>query len=158
MKFTIRGIKADEYCVLDDFLYYAIFIPDGVEKPPKSIINLPELRVYVDKFGKSADDRAFVAETEGGEIVGAVWTRIMNDYGHVDDETPSLAISVKKEFRNKKIGTSLMTAILRRLKADGYKKVSLSVQKKNYALKMYEKLGFKTYADKDDELIMICVL
>ena len=34
------------------------------------------------------------------EIVGAVWVRIMNDYGHIDNETPSFAISLLKEYRN----------------------------------------------------------
>ena len=40
--------------------------------------------------------------------MGAVWVRIMNDYGHVDDETPSFAISLLKEYRNYGIGTELM--------------------------------------------------
>ena len=34
------------------------------------------------------------------DIVGAVWIRIMNDYGHIDDQTPSLAISVKKDIED----------------------------------------------------------
>ena len=31
-------------------------------------------------------------------IVGAVWSRIMKDYGHIGDDTPSLAISLYQEF------------------------------------------------------------
>ena len=50
------------------------------------------------------------------EIVGAVWARIMDDYGHIDDETPSLAISLLKEYRNYGIGTKLMKRILTELK------------------------------------------
>ena len=30
----IREIRPEEFPVLDDFLYEAIFIPDGVEAPP----------------------------------------------------------------------------------------------------------------------------
>lgn len=52
-----------------------------------------------------------VAEVNN-EIVGAVWVRIMNDYGHIDDETPSLAISLLKEYRNYGIGTELMKQML----------------------------------------------
>ena len=37
-KLIIREIKKDEYKILDDFIYEAIFIPEGVEKPPKDII------------------------------------------------------------------------------------------------------------------------
>lgn len=34
------------------------------------------------------------------------------------------------------------------LKAQGYKKASLAVQKANYAVRMYEKVGFKTVNDR----------
>ena len=42
------------------------------------------------------DDRRLVAECDG-RIVGVVWTRIMHEYGHISDNTPSLAISLYKE-------------------------------------------------------------
>ncbi len=62
-------------------IYYAHtnFIPEGMEKPSKSIIEQPELQIYVTDFGKE-DDWCLVAETKE-KIVGAVWVRIMNDYG-----------------------------------------------------------------------------
>lgn len=47
MDYIIREIKKAEYDLLNDFLYEAIYIPDGVEPPPKSIINCPELQEYV---------------------------------------------------------------------------------------------------------------
>lgn len=43
MDYRIREIRQEEYPILDEFLYEAIFIPDGVEAPPKSIIRQPEL-------------------------------------------------------------------------------------------------------------------
>lgn len=51
MKYQIREIRQEEYAVLDEFLYQAIFIPKWVEAPPKSIIKQPELQVYVFDFG-----------------------------------------------------------------------------------------------------------
>ena len=87
MDYIIREIKKEEYDLLNDFLYNAIYIPDGVEPPPKSIINCPELQEYVFEFGKRKDDRALVAEVQGN-VVGAIWVRIMNDYGHIDNDTP----------------------------------------------------------------------
>ena len=64
MHINIRKIKINEYKVLDDFLYEAIFIPKGVEAPPREIINTPELQVYVQDFGKREGDICFVAEAE----------------------------------------------------------------------------------------------
>ncbi len=153
MDTTIREIQKQEYPLLDNFLYEAIFVPEGVEPPPKTIITSPELQVYVERFGKSKDDWGLVAEVDG-KIVGAVWVRIMNDYGHIDDETPSLAISLYKEYRGFGIGTAMMKEILALLKAHGYSRVSLSVQKANYAAMMYQKIGFEIVRENEEEYIM----
>lgn len=154
MNITIREIQKQEYPLLDNFLYEAIFVPKGVEPPPKTIIASPELQVYVEHFGEIKDDLGLVAEVDG-KIVGAVWVRIMNDYGHIDDETPSLAISLYKEYRGFGIGTAMMKEILALLKSHGYSQVSLSVQKANYAAKMYLKIGFEIVRENEEEFIMI---
>jgi len=156
MDYKIREIRENEYPILSDFLYEAIFIPEGMEKPSKSIIQQPELQIYVADFGKE-DDWCLVAETKE-KIVGAVWVRIMNDYGHVDDETPSFAISLYEGYRHLGIGTALMRAMLKLLKDKGYKQTSLSVQKANYAVAMYRKVGFEIVDENEDEYIMICKL
>lgn len=157
MDYTIREIQKQEYPLLDHFLYEAIFVPEGIEPPSKTIITSPELQVYVEHFGESKDDWGFVAEVDG-KIVGAVWVRIMNDYGHIDNETPSLAISLYKEYRGYGIGTALMKEMLTLLKSHGYNRVSLSVQKANYAAKMYLKIGFETVKEKEEEYIMVYYL
>ena len=153
----IRILGAEETDLLKDFLYEAIFIPEGVEPPDRSIIELPELRVYYEDFGKGRADHCFVAD-EDGKVVGAVWSRIMNDYGHIDDETPSLAISLYKRYRGKGIGTLLMRDILALLREKGYSRASLAVQKANYAVRMYEKAGFRTVGENEQEYIMVCDL
>lgn len=157
MNYTIREIQKQEYPLLDHFLYEAIFIPEGVNPPPKTIIASPELQVYVEHFGESKDDLGFVAEVDG-KIVGAVWVRIMNDYGHIDDETPSLAISLDKEYRGFGIGTAMMKKILVLLKSRGYSRVSLSVQKANFAVKLYRKVGFEIVKEHEEEYIMVYYL
>lgn len=128
MNLIIRNIKTEEYPLLKDYLYDAIFIPQGVKPLDKSIINNEDLQVYIKDFGNKKDDICFLAEMDH-DIVGAVWIRIMNDYGHIDDQTPSLAISVKKEYRGLGIGTKLMETMLVSVKHHGYQSVSLSVQK-----------------------------
>ena len=153
----IREIGPEEIPVLNDFLYEAIFIPEGVSAPQRSIIENEDLQVYVRDFGKLPDDRCLVAEVDG-KVVGAVWTRIMNDYGHIDNQTPSLAISLYKDYRGRGIGTELLRRMLDLLRRDGYGQVSLSVQRANYALRMYEKAGFRTVADRGEEVVMVCTL
>lgn len=149
----IRYIKENEYYLLEDFLYEAIFIPEGIEPPPRDIIQKEELQVYIRDFGKLTDDICLVAETDG-KVVGAVWTRIMHDYGNIDDKTPSFAISLYKEYRGHGIGTRLMRDMLDKLRERGYEQASLAVQKANYAVKMYKNVGFEIIDENDEEYIM----
>ena len=139
MNYKIREIKKKEISLLDDFLYEAIFIPEGVTPPSRNIIKDEALQIYVKDFGKQKDDICFVAEVDG-RVVGAAWLRIIDDYGHIDDDTISLSISVYKEYRNLGIGKSLIKTTLDELKKRGYEKTSLSVQKANYASNIYKKV------------------
>lgn len=150
-------MENSEYPLLDSFLYEAIFVPEGVEPPSKEIIKLPELQVYVKDFGVQEGDICFAAEVEN-KVIGAVWVRIMDDYGHVEDGVPSFAVSLYKEYRGQGIGTDLMKRMLKELKSRGYKKASLAVQKANYAVKMYQNVGFKIVDENEEEYIMVCLV
>ena len=154
---VIREMRDNEKDLLQDFLYEAIFIPEGMEPPPKDIIERAELKLYYEDFGSGEADHCFVAEDDG-KVVGAVWTRIMEDYGHVDSQTPSFAISLIREYRGQGIGTELMKKMLEHLKNQGFKKTSLAVQKSNYAVRMYEKVGFRKVDENNEEYIMVCDL
>ncbi len=154
MDCNIREIKSSEYPILDDFLYDAIYVPEGVEAPDRDILKQPELQVYVSGFGDKKDDLCFVAEVDKG-IVGAVWVRDMKDYGHIEDGVLSFAISIKNEYRGNGIGTELMKRMLTELRMRGHKRASLAVQKANYAVKMYKNLGFDIVDENEEEYIMV---
>ena len=82
----------------------------------------------------------------------------MDDYGHVDDVTPSLAISLYKPYRSKGYGRKMMEGMLKLLREGGFERVSLAVQKDNYALRLYESCGFVKLRENDQEYIMVCDL
>jgi ribosomal protein S18 acetylase RimI-like enzyme len=115
----IRQIKKSEYDMLEEFLYLAIFIPVGQKPPPRDVINQPEIFIYIKDFGNK-DDCGVIAE-ENGKIVGAAWTRIIPAYGHIDNQTPELAISVLPDWRGKSIGTQMMQHLFYLLRKCGYK-------------------------------------
>ena len=148
-----REIYPTEYDCLKEFLYHAIYIPVGVAAPDRSIIEQPDLAVYITDFGKQEGDTAVVFE-QGDQIIGCAWARIMNDYGHLEEGMPSIAISVLPSYRNQGVGTALLTGLFERLRKQGYPAVSLSVQKANPAMRLYERLGFKTVLDHGEEVIM----
>ena len=62
-------MRTDEYVLLNDFLYQAIYQPKTADLAPKSIINKPELQVYIKDFGKQKDDHCFCAEVENKVIL-----------------------------------------------------------------------------------------
>lgn len=47
-------------------------------------MNTPEFQEYIHDFGKRQDDIGLAAVMDG-RVVGAIWARIMHDYGHIDD-------------------------------------------------------------------------
>ena len=157
MNYIIRTLYPSEYSLLEEFLYQAIFVPKGQQPPPRSVLQSPALRAYVDGFGQSPHDRAFAAVAEG-RVAGAVWVRIMDDYGHVDSETPSFALSLLPEFRGQGLGTALLHAMLDQLRQAGYAQASLAVQKDNYAARMYQRAGFQILRETEEEFIMVCPL
>ena len=159
--YIIRELKQSEFSILDDMLYEAIYQHDTANLLPKNIIKTPKINVYIKDFGKQKDDYCLVADLNG-KIVGAVWVRILaseiKGYGNIDDTTPEFAISLFKEYRNQGIGTRLMTEMIDYLRKNGYEKTSLSVDKENYAVKMYKKLGFEVVVENDDDYLMVLKL
>lgn len=154
---NIRDIEKTEIFYLDLFLYEAIFIPEGQEKPDVEIINIPELSRYINDFGRDSDI-CLVAESQG-YLIGAVWTRVFTEFekgfGYVDSKTPELSMSVVKDYRKQRIGTKLLIKMIERLIHRGYEQVSLSVDLENYALKLYQKFGFVIVQSDDKSAIMI---
>ena len=153
----VRPLSKAEYSRLPDFLYEAIFLPEGVTPPDRSIVSRPELALYYEGFGTGSVDLSMAAE-ENEQLIGCAWARIMQDYGHVDDETPSLAVAVLSPYRNRGIGTALLKELLESLRTHGFRKVSLSVQKENPAFHLYQRLGFKTIGETEEEYLMVCSL
>ena len=154
MKYIIREMHPNENFLLEDFLYQAIYQPDKTNLAPRSIIEKPELQVYIKDFGTKKDDYCFCAEADG-KIVGAVWVRNINGYGSVDNNTVEFAISVFDEYQKMGIGTALMNKMLEHLNKLNYSKASLAVQKENYAVRMYQKVGFEIVDENEQEYIMI---
>ncbi len=141
----IREIKKDEYEFLREMLYEAIYFPDENQKLPKSIVFEPHLSKYIEAFGRRGDF-AFVLRVENN-LVGAIWSRLFSEadksYGFVDEETPELSMAIKESYRSKGFGQQLIVKLFEKLKANGFEKVSLSVDKRNRAVNLYRKLGFE---------------
>lgn len=147
----VRVIQESDYECLSEFLYQSIFIPEGETMPERNIINDPEIFIYIKDFGDKVGDLGVVAEHKN-QIIGGAWTRIIPAYGHIDSNTPELAISLLPEFRGYGICTKLLNRLFKLLKENGFEQTSLSVQKDNPALRLYQRLGYRIFDEKLDHV------
>jgi ribosomal protein S18 acetylase RimI-like enzyme len=156
----IRPIADNEFEFLFELLYEAAFVPDGVERPPRSIIYEPRAAIYVEHFGRTGD-LAFVL-VDGHTLVGGIWSRLFSDdrrgYGFVDESTPELSMAIFNPYRGRGFGTQLMQRLIDSLADNGFRKVSLSVDRRNPAVRLYEKFGFEVVRENGNACAMLKIL
>ncbi|MGQ0540338.1 MAG: GNAT family N-acetyltransferase [Blastocatellia bacterium] len=153
----IREINDDEYDFLTDMLREAVFYPDPLKMPEKMIELEPVFTNYFDNFGR-AGDFAFVLVIDA-RLSGAVWTRLYTEeshyYGFVDEKTPELGIAVKKEWRDRGFGRLMIEKLIEKLSNEGFAQVSLSVDKRNRAVKLYERMDFRIFSESENSCTMV---
>jgi len=157
LKVRLRPAQKQDFIFLKIFLYDAIFIPEGIEPLPFSIINDPQISKYI-KGWKRKTDIGIIAETEEGAI-GGIWARFFSKsnqgYGYISDDIPELSMSVLEEYRNIGIGSELLTSLFNELRNRRIAKVSLSVDKRNKAFNFYKRNGFIISEELDYSVKMI---
>lgn len=151
-----RGITNDDYSILREYLYEAIYVPEGVEPYDRSIIDLPEISRYISNWDDTRDfGLIFYSEDE---IVGVIWCRLFSEdnkgYGFIDVNTPEMSMAVNKKYRNQGIGTVMMTEFLNLARDKGFINLSLSVDKRNRAVNLYKRSGFIIVDEPGTDYIM----
>jgi len=156
-KFRIRELKEDEHAFLKEMTYQSVFIPENEPPVPRNIADQPQLSKYFEKWCRSGD-HCLIAEYEG-EKIGAVWCRLYNknnkDYGFVSEDIPELSIAVDKVYRNQGVGSKLLAEFYTHLKQSGFHALSLSVDKRNPAVNLYLRTGFKIIKTSENDHIML---
>lgn len=159
-----RELNLSDAWVLEDFLYLALH-QENVNRPlPRAAIHQMPLAIYTTDWGRHGDVGvvALTSDPRIGEsevIIGVAWSRILSGdtpgYGNIDDHTPEYAVAVRQEFRRRGVGEELLTRLSSRLAGQGYKQVSLSVQKTNPAHRLYRRLGFDVAVDRQNDWVML---
>ena len=153
MSHTIRPTTQFDEAFIREMLYEALFVPPGHEPFPRSVLDQPDIAHYADGFGTRPGDAGLIAETAGRRIAAA-WVRLLQGddrgYGYIDDDTPELSAAVRPRWRNQGIGTTLLLRLVKELP-----RVSLSVDSRNPAVRLYEQLGFKVVAAEHTSLTML---
>jgi len=153
----IREYKDKDYKFLREMLFEAVYWRSQVKPDIETALLNKGVKEAIDNFGQRQGDKCFVES--GLELEGAAWYRFYDEKnqirGYINNEIPVVVIGVSEKHRRKGVGYKLLKALLIQGKEDGYEALSLCVSKDNYALKLYERLGFIIYEDIEDSLIMI---
>jgi ribosomal protein S18 acetylase RimI-like enzyme len=105
-------------------------------------------------------DGGVVAETpDGVEVVGAAWYRLLAadrpGLGYVATGVPELTLGVRPMWRAQGVGRALLQALLRKAAAAGYARISLSVERGNFAQRLYRSEGFTVLSSKETADVMV---
>jgi len=156
MNIRYKNISKEDYPVMREYLYEAIFVPEGVEPYDRTIIDLPEISRYINNWDDNSDFGLIFYSEE--ETIGVVWGRLFAEdikgYGFIDINTPEISMAVNKKYRNQGIGTAMMAELLDLTREKGFKNLSLSVDKRNRAVNLYKRFGFIIVDEPGTDYIM----
>lgn len=140
---SFRPLLPSDEPFLWKMLYHALYVPPGQPPYPPEILQQPEIRRYVEGWGRDGDS-GFLALL-AAQPVGACWLRLFPQsapgYGFIDENTPELSIALLPEYRGWGLGSELLKFTINHLK-NKYDSISLSVSATNPAVHLYNRVGF----------------
>jgi ribosomal protein S18 acetylase RimI-like enzyme len=122
----------------------AVWRPDKPTPTADEVTADPRYAMYLAGWPRRGDF-GLVAEQEGP--VGAAWSRTYTEMSHghgfVAEDVPELSIAVIASRRREGIGRLLLVALIEASEVQGYAALSLSVNHRNPARRLYESVGFQ---------------
>lgn len=158
---TIQRLHSEQPEPLRDALYEAAFWRGDDRPGVADALARPHLRVYIDGWGRPGDV-AVGARDSLGVFGGAAWFRLFTEadhgYGFVRNGIPEVSIGVQPGWRHHGVGRSLLSSLHQEARALGITQMSLSVERDNPALRLYESLGYVSTADAGGAATMVLEL
>jgi GNAT superfamily N-acetyltransferase len=150
--YIIRPAAASDAGFLADMLVAAVnWSTEWRPKSPDRILSAPGTAHYLAGWPRDTD-LGVLAEADG-QPVGAAWLRFLPatdpGYGFVAADVPELTIGVAAGWRGQGVGRALLRAIAGQARARGIARISLSVERKNYAQRLYLSEGYRIVDSSD---------
>jgi len=142
----IRRAVAGDGQFLADMLVEAVnWSAEWKKRSRRRVLSAPSTAHYIAGWPRDTDLGA-VAEA-AGERIGAAWLRFMPaddpGYGFVAADVPELTIGVAAHWRGRGVGRALLRAIAADAGRAGIRRISLSVERRNFAQRLYLSEGYQ---------------
>jgi GNAT superfamily N-acetyltransferase len=142
---SIRPATAEDGAFLADMLVEAVnWSPEWKPRSRRRVLSDLRTAHYIAGWPRDTD-LGVIAEADS-EPVGAAWARFFpaDDpaYGFVGPDVPELTIGVTAAWRGKGVGRTLLRAVAASAAEAGIGRISLSVERKNFARGLYLSEGF----------------
>jgi GNAT superfamily N-acetyltransferase len=143
--FRIRPAAQADGAFLGEMVVEAANWRPGAERLKHEVLTDPEHSRYIAGWMRPGD-AGFVAVASSGELIGAAWYRMFPrsdpGFAYVGTGVPELIIGVRPLWRAHGVGRALIQELCEHAKAHGYGRLSLSVERGNFAATLYRSEGF----------------
>lgn len=143
--FSIRPAAQADGSFLGDMVVEAANWRSGGARARHEILTAAEHRRYIAGWMRPAD-AGFVAIDTEGQPIGAAWYRMLPQddpgFGFVGTAVPELIIGVQPIWRAHGVGRTLLRRLVAHAGEQGHPRISLSVERDNFARTLYRSEGF----------------
>jgi GNAT superfamily N-acetyltransferase len=156
---SIRRATADDGEFMTDMLVEAVnWSPEWKKRSRRRVLSTHRTAHYI--VGWPRDTDLGVIAHADGERIGAAWLRFLSaadpGYGFVAADVPELTIGVAPGWRGRGVGRALLRAVAEHAVRAGIGQISLSVERNNFAQKLYLSEGYQIvdYTGKDSDTMV----
>lgn len=144
-RFRVREAATGDARVLSDMLVEAANWNWRQSRPRMAVLADRDFSRYVAGWQKPGDGGC-IAEDGDDSSVGACWYRLFAadepGHGFVGTGVPELILGVNPVWRAQGVGRALLDAVVAQARNAGHARISLSVERGNYAINLYRTAGF----------------
>ncbi len=143
--FRVRPAAQADGAFLGDMVVEAANWRPGAARPRHEVLTHPDHTRYISGWMRPGDAGVIAVDPQDVPI-GAAWYRMLPrtdpGLGYVGTGVPELIIGVRPIWRAHGVGRALLQRLCEHAREQGFGRISLSVERGNYAQTLYRSEGF----------------
>ncbi|WP_438353302.1 N-acetyltransferase family protein [Microbacterium sp. CJ88] len=145
VSFRMRDAVSADGAFLGDMAVEAANWRSGAPRPRHEVLGSPEYSRFIAGWMRPGDAGCIAVDLHG-QPIGAAWYRMLPrtdpGFAYVGTGVPELVIGVRPIWRAHGVGRALLQRLADGARAAGFGRLSLSVERGNFAATLYRSEGF----------------